>query len=124
MRSALWAVSLLALVSISCADGTDEMSSDSPTAGTTAGVGGVGGGGQGGTAGTPGPRCGDGQIDTNTEQCDPPGATQLMCEDLGMPGGPGSMVACNNQCQLMTMMCGQAPTAGAGGSGSMGGNGG
>jgi hypothetical protein len=120
-------VSFLALVSVSCADGTDEMSSDMPMAGTTAGGGGAGGGGGGGAGGTPGPRCGDGQIDMNIaipEQCDPPGATQLMCEDLGMPGGPGSMVACNAQCQLMTMLCGQAVTAGAGGSGSMGGNGG
>jgi hypothetical protein len=130
MRRALWAVSLLALIAMSCADGTDEASSDSPMAGTTAGgVGGASGAGAGGvgggTGGVSGPRCGDGQIDMNTEQCDPPGATQLTCMDLGMQNLPGSAVACTSECRLATSMCGQAGMGGSGGDSSMmGGNGG
>jgi hypothetical protein len=110
------------LVSISCADGTDENSSDSPMAGTTSGgSGGVGGGGgASGVGGGSAAVCGDGQVDTATEQCDPPGQMPgVSCEDMGMPAG---LVVCSNACRLMTM-CGMG-VSGNGGNGAMGGNGG
>lgn len=123
MRRAHWAVvSVFALVAMACADGTDEDSSDTPMAGTTAGgSGGVGGGGGasgvgGGTAAV----CGDSQIDPASEQCDPPGQMPTVsCEDMGLPAG---LVVCSNACRLMTM-CGMGVTGNAG-NGAMGGNGG
>ena len=121
MRRALWAVTVLALVSIGCADGTDENSSDMPMAGTTAGGGGMGGaGGSAGVSGVGGGNtCGDGRVDAMAnEQCEPSVPHGLSCTSLGMGTG---MVVCNSSCRLM-MMC--TNDIGTGGNGAMGGNGG
>jgi hypothetical protein len=120
MNRALWAViAMFALVSISCAGGTNESSSDLPMAGTTAGASGVGGGG--GAAGGAS-SCGDGRIDMLTnENCEPSIPHGLTCEGLGM--GPG-MIMCSSSCRLM-MMCTTDPSpGGTGGGQNMAGTGG
>lgn len=114
MRSALWALlAVLALASASCGGGTDQESSGTPTAGTTAGGGGQAGGGMGGTAGLgPTGTCGDRRVDAMAnEQCEPMVPHNLSCEMLGMGRG---LIACSSTCKLM-MMC--APPENMGGTG-------
>lgn len=126
MRRALWAVTVLALVSIGCADGTDENSSDMPTAGTTVGGGGgVGGatGGVGGMSGVGGGNtCGDGTVDPMAnEQCEPSVPHNLTCGGLMMGTG---MIVCNSSCRLMMMCTGDQGGTGGDDGANMGGNGG
>lgn len=121
MRRALWAVvTMLALVSVACADGTDEPSNDVPMAGTTAGGGGMGGGGAGGQSGMGATSCGDGVVEfAKNEQCEPNVDAGVTCESMQMGTG---MVVCNASCRLFMMCTGDQPVGGNGSNG-MGGNG-
>jgi len=124
MRRALWAVvTLLALVSVSCAGGTEQGGTAAAPAGGAGGTAGNTGGQGGGGVGT----CGNGIVEPMSgvmgEQCEGTAPiTATSCFSLGM--GTGGNVACNPATCRLSMDCADGPGgmggSSAGGVGGMG----